>query len=162
MVQPEDTQPERPSNLWKKPNEVNEASYICDPYLSPSDLPTQLQGQDSPVCGDAVCLHHVLWGEPPPAHQRRAGSRKAGRCVSRPATAASAQLASLPASEQRERAQIKHQTVLDLQSLQMETCTSLGQTTCWHQGKRSVKFGFSLFPFLPFVQKFLVVIHLKS
>lgn len=42
-------------SLWKKPNEVDEASYICDLNLSPPDLPTQLRGQDSPVCGDAAC-----------------------------------------------------------------------------------------------------------
>lgn len=68
----------------------------------------------------------------------------------------------LPASKQTGRIQIKYQTMLDLQSLQMERLMPLGQTTNWHQRKSSVKFIFSPFPLLPFVQKFLAVTHSKS
>lgn len=68
----------------------------------------------------------------------------------------------LSASKQTGRTQIKYQTMLDLQSLKMERLMPLGQTTNWHQGKRSVKFIFSPFPLLLFVQKFLAVIHSKS
>lgn len=90
-------------NLPKLMKPATSVIFIWVPLISPHSCRAKTALSAGMLCASAMSSA----GEPPPASQRRARSRKVGRCVSRPAMAVSARLASPPASEQTGRAQIK-------------------------------------------------------
>lgn len=139
VVQPKNTQPQRPSSLQKKPKEVNGVSSICDLYLSRSDLPTQ------------PCLRRCRVPPPcPPGMSPQlpdSGGQAAGKGAGGSGTVG---LTPWPKSNTKPRWTCSHYE-RKRQSLQVRL-----------QGKKVVMFSFSLFPLFSFFQKFLVVIKLKS